>query len=320
MTTAKTPEISAVHQQSVDVTIRSGRPAGTPPLGRGDVAVRLMRSEDAEICGRIGFAAHGAVAAAHNVPPEQPSIEFAIGMVRSLLADPLAQGFAAERDGRIVGSTFLHTLAPAGVAVIGPLTVQPEAEGGVGRCLMETALAEARRHGIERVRLVQSPAHLRSLALYAKVGFDVREPLVLMQGDRPAPEPTGARTRPATTADLAACNAVCRRVHGLEREQELRRAIEQGVATVAERDGQLVGYAAGLGFLGHAAAATTEDLEALIAGAPAILGPGFFVPTRNGALLRWLLAAGMRAAWPATLMSLGPYQPPDGAFLPSIAF
>jgi hypothetical protein len=51
-----------------------------------------------------------------------------------------------------------------------------------------------------------------------------------------------------------------------------------------------------------------------------IIGPGFFVPTRDGELLRWLLGAGMRAAWPATLMSLGPYQPPAGAFLPSIAF
>lgn len=119
---------------------------------------------------------------------------------------------------------------------------------------------------------------------------------------------------------MADCTALCRRVHGLEREGELRGAIRQGVATVAERDGCLVGYTAGLGFLGHAVAETTDDLKALIAGAPAILGPGFFVPTRNGELLRWLLGAGMRAVWPAFLMSLGPYQAPAGAFLPSVAF
>ena len=100
----------------------------------------------------------------------------------------------------------------------------------------------------------------------------------------------------------------------------LQPAIQQGVATVAERDGHIVGYATGLGMLGHVVAETTGDLEALIAGAPAILGPGFFVPTRNSDLLRWLLDAGMRAAWPATLMTLGPYQPPAGAFLPSLAF
>ena len=292
------------------------RPAPSP----AGVSVRQMRPEDAEACGRIGFEAHGAVAATHNVPSEQPSLEFAIGLIRNLLADPQARGFVAERDGRIVGSNFLHTFPPAPVTVIGPLTVHPEAQGGVGRRLLEAAIGEARRLGIESVRLVQSPAHLRSLVLYAKVGFDVREPLVLMQGSLPAPKAGAARVRPATEEDVAACNMVCRRVHGLEREHELRRAIQQGVATVAERGGELVGYAAGLGFLGHAVAETTDDLKALIAAAPAILGPGFFVPTRNGELLRWLLNAGMRAAWPATLMSLGPYQPPAGPFLPSIAF
>ena len=89
---------------------------------------------------------------------------------------------------------------------------------------------------------------------------------------------------------------------------------------VAERDGGIVGYSAGLGFLGHSAADTTDDLKALIAGAPTILGPGFFVPMRNAPLLRWLLSAGMRAVWTANLMSIGPYKEPTGAFLPSIAF
>jgi predicted N-acetyltransferase YhbS len=292
------------------------RPAPSP-VG---VSVRRMRPEDAEACGRIGFEAHGAVAAAHGVPSEQPSVEFAVRIISGKLADPLARGFVAEWHGRIVGSIFLNTFPPAPVAVIGPLTVHPEAQGGVGRRLMGAALEEARRRGIEGVRLVQSPAHLRSLALYTKFGFDVREPLVLMQGDLPTAEAGAARVRPATEEDVAACNAVCRRVHGLEREHELRRAIQQGVATAAERGGKLVGYAAGLGFLGHAAAETNDDLKALVAGASQILGPGFFVPTCNGELLRWLLGAGMRAAWPATLMSRGPYQPPAGAFLPSIAF
>jgi predicted N-acetyltransferase YhbS len=284
------------------------------------IAVRPIRPEDAEACGRVGFEAHGAVAAAHNVPSEQPSLDFAIGMMQRKLADRDARGFVAEREGRIVGSLFLNTFPPAPVAVIGPLTVHPEAQGGTGRRLMDAALEEARRRGFEAVRLVQSPAHLRSLVLYLKVGFEVREPLVLVQGDLPPAEAGTAKARPATEADIAACNALCRRVHGLEREHELRGAIARGGAMVAERAGELVGYSAGLGFLGHAVAETTGDLKALIAGSPGIMGPGFFVPTRNGELLRWLLEAGMRAAWPATLMSLGPYQDPAGAFLPSIAF
>jgi predicted N-acetyltransferase YhbS len=292
--------------------------AQRPSSSLAGVSVRRMQPEDAEGCGRIGFEAHGAVAAAHNVPSEQPSLEVAVGLIQGLLAQEMSHGFVAERDGQIVGSIFLHTFGS--VAVIGPLTVHPRGEGGVGRRLMEAALAEARHRGIESVRLVQSPAHLRSLALYVKAGFDVQEPLVLMQGDLPAVESGAARVRPAVEEDVAACNALCRRVHGLEREHEVRGAIQQGTALVAERGDQLVGYATGLGFLGHAVAETTDDLKALIAGASHILGDGFFVPTRNSELLRWLLGAGMRAAWPATLMSLGPYQPPAGAFLPSIAF
>lgn len=285
------------------------------PVG---VSIRRMRPEDAEACGQIGFAAHGAVSVAHNVPSEQPTLEMAVGIVQMLLADPLSDGFVAEVDGRLVGSIFLSALTSA--AAIGPLTVHPDSGGGAGRRLMEAALAEARGRGIEQVRLVQSPAHLRSLALYVSVGFEVREPLVLMGGALPEPEAGGTPVRPATEADVAACNALCRRVHGLEREQELLRAIGQGIAMVAERGGGLVGFSAGLGFLGYSVADTTDDLRALIAAAPSILGPGFFVPMRNGSLLRWLLAGGMRAVWTANLMSVGRYQEPAGAFLPSIAF
>ncbi len=295
-------------------SVRDGHRSTDAPA----VVLRPMRSDDAQSCGQIGHMAHGAVAAAHNVPSEQPTVEHAVGMIRQLLAQPLSRGIVAERDGTLAGSIFLNTFGSVGV--IGPLTVHPSLEGGVGRRLMEAALAAARASGLERVRLVQSPAHVRSLALYVKMGFDVQEPLVLMCGRLPAADPGPTRARPATEADVADCNALCRRIHGLQREAELRMALQQGVATVAERDGRLVGYMAGLGFLGHAVADTTDDLKVLIAGAGAILGPGFFVPTRNGDLLRWLLNAGLRAAWPASLMSRGPYQRPAGAFLPSIAF
>ena len=68
------------------------------------------------------------------------------------------------------------------VAVIGPLTVQPRVEGGVGRGLMEAAVSQAKKAGFSRVRLVQSPSHIRSFVLYTKSGFVLREPLFLMQG------------------------------------------------------------------------------------------------------------------------------------------
>ena len=220
-----------------------------------------------------------------------------------------------------MGSIFLNTFSPARVAAIGPLTVDPEAAGGVGKVLMETALEEARRRAYESVRLIQSPSHLRSLVLYAKLGFAVREPLVLMQGAPPKhSHDAGQIVRPATQEDVLQCNSVCLRLHGFARDFELRWAIEQHAATVAERSGKIVGYAAGIGFRGHAVAEATEDLKALICDTPKLPGPGFFVPTRQNELLQWLLASGAKALWPATLMTLGPYQDPQGVFLPSIAF
>jgi hypothetical protein len=44
------------------------------------------------------------------------------------------------------------------------------------------------------------------------------------------------------------------------------------------------------------------------------------VPARNGALLRWCLAHGLRVVQPMTLMSLGLYGEPSGSFLPSVLY
>jgi hypothetical protein len=89
---------------------------------------------------------------------------------------------------------------------------------------------------------------------------------------------------------------------------------------VALQDGIITGYTTGIGLRGHAVGDSTEDVKALIAATPSIAGPGFFVPMRNGDLLRWLFTNGYRALWPAALMSAGVYQDPRAAFLPSIAF
>jgi hypothetical protein len=44
------------------------------------------------------------------------------------------------------------------------------------------------------------------------------------------------------------------------------------------------------------------------------------VPSQNGGLFRWCLANGLRVAQPLTLMSVGLYNEPAGAWLPSILF
>jgi predicted N-acetyltransferase YhbS len=284
--------------------------------------IRSIQQADAETCGKMGFKAHKAISSAHGYPSEQPSIEFAVGMIKTLLANPNSWGALAERDGQILGSIFLHVFPPSPVAAIGPLTVDPSAEGGVGRALMEASLMEARKHDYDQVRLIQSPSHLRSFVLYTKCGFTLREPLFLMQG-KPVPGILGKKhdVRAARSEDISACNEICISVHGFSREKELRQALDQRVATVnIDNTGNITGYAAGIGIFGHAVAKTNEVLKALVASASAILGPGFFVPGRNYNLLRWLLDAGFRVVWPANLMTVGNYQDPTAPFLPSIAY
>jgi len=63
-----------------------------------------------------------------------------------------------------------------------------------------------------------------------------------------------------------------------------------------------------------------EDLKALIGAAPEFPGPGFLLPTRNGEVLRWSLERGLQIVQPMTLMSVGLYNEPAGAFIPSILY
>jgi hypothetical protein len=131
----------------------------------------------------------------------------------------------------------------------------------------------------------------------------------------------GYRTRPATQSDLAACNELCRSIHGHDRAGETAAAIERGEATVVEGEGEgITGYCTQIGFFGHACARTNADLQALIGAAQGFSGPGFLLPSRNGEVLRWCLKHGLRVVQPMTLMSVGTYQQPRGAFLPSILF
>jgi len=49
-------------------------------------------------------------------------------------------------------------------------------------------------------------------------------------------------------------------------------------------------------------------------------GSGFLLPTRNTELFRWCLNHGLRVVEPMTLMTVGLYNEPAGAFLPSITY
>ena len=281
--------------------------------------LRAASPGDAGTAGRICYEAFKTIAEQHGYPPDFPSREVTTRLLRELVSRPDVHGVVAEMDGHVAGSNFLWERD--GVAGIGPITVDPAAQNGaIGRRLMEAVLERAETKGYKAVRLVQAAYHSRSLALYAKLGFVAREQLAVMQGKIDDAPRRGVDVRPARQADLQVSSELCRRVHGHDRGAELRDAIRTASATVVEREGRVTGYATEIGFFGHAVAETTEDLTALIAAARTISGPGFLVPVRNAALLRWCLEHGARIVQPMTLMSVGEYHAPQGDFLPSVLY
>ncbi len=284
-----------------------------------NVTLRPGTAADAELCGEICYNAFQAVAEQHNFPPDFPSREVARGLLARLLANPGFYSVVAEVDGTIVGSNFVDERST--IAGLGPITVDPAVQNrAVGRQLMQNALDRVKQRAFPGVRLLQAAYHNRSLSLYARLGFVAREPLSTMQGPALGVDIPGYNTRSATELDLGTCNEICAKVHGHDRAGELRNAIKDTTATVVEHAGRIVGYSSSIAFFGHAVAETNEGLKALIGAAPAFGGPGFLVPTRNAELFLWCLEHGLRVVQPMTLMSIGLYNEPVGAFLPSILY
>ena len=284
-----------------------------------DISIREGTPEDAEICGRICYNAFKTISEAHGFVPDFPAPEVAIDVLTRMLANSNSYSVVAEIDGRIVGSNFLDERNS--IAGVGPITVDPTVQNrAIGRRLMDAVHERAAEKDFAGVRLIQAGFHTRSLSLYAKLGYDVREHLACIQGNALGISVDGHVVRPATEGDVDACNRLCIEVHGHDRGGELRDAVAQGFANVVEHERGITGYATIIGFFGHAVGETNEDIKALIGAAKEFVGPGFLLPTRNGELFRWCLNNGLRVTQPLTLMSKGQYNEPAGAFLPSILY
>lgn len=290
-----------------------------PSKSGPQVVIRTATAADSAICGGICYEAFLKLSTKHGFPCDFPGPEAAAGLLSMLFSNPGFYCVVAESGGRIVGSNCLDKRSL--IVGIGPITVDPHTQNlGVGRLLMQAVMDRARESRPAGMRLVQAAYHNRSLSLYTTLGFDVREPLSCVQGrplDRNVP---GCVVRAARDNDLDACNALSRRVHGFERGIELAEAIQHKTASVVERGGCVTGFATALAFFGHATAESNLDMQALIASAESFGGSGILVPSRNSALLRWCLANGLQVVQPMTLMSVGLYNEPAGAWLPSVLF
>ena len=288
-------------------------------MSDGAVTLRAGTVSDAATCGRICFQAFARIAEQHGFPPDFPSAEAASEALARLLGHPRFYSVVAERGGRIIGSNFLD--ARSTIAGVGPITVEPKAQdAGTGRRLMQAALDYARAERFPGVRLLQTAYHNRSLSLYTTLGFNVREAVVVLQGPPIGGSVPGYSVRAATDGDVEACNRVCVAVHGHDRGGELCDAIRLGAAAVVEHAGRITGYTTGVALFGHSVGEGNEDLRALIMAAPEFGGPGLLLPARNGELYRFCLARGLRVVQVMTLMALGLYNEPAGAYLPSIRY
>jgi GNAT superfamily N-acetyltransferase len=284
-----------------------------------EVVIRRATMEDAEACGKICYEAFASISSKHGFPCDVPALEVGIGIVSSLFSAPGFFCVVAESGGRILGSNCLDERAV--IAGIGPITIDPTAQNiGVGRKLMQAVMNRAAEKCPAGVRLVQAAFHNRSLSLYTALGFDIREPLSCLQGKTMERSVAGCMVRPAKMEDLMACNALAQRVHGFERGIELAEAIQEKTAKVVEREGRITGYASHMAFFGHATAESNLDMKALIASEESFAGPGILLPSRNSSLLRWCLANGLRVVQPMSLMSIGLYNEPAGAWFPSVTF
>ena len=284
-----------------------------------DLTLSRSAPADIDVCGRIIFDAFRAVAEEHGFPPDFASVDEGVGVATAVISHPDFYGVVAELAGRVVGSNFLDERSA--IIGLGPITVDPSAQNGqIGRRLMIDALDRCRERRVPGVRLLQAAYHNRSLSLYTKLGFELREPCVTMQGPSIGEKVPGYEVRAAHEDDLQACDRLCTVVHGHDRFGEVLDAIRQGAARVVEHDGRITGYCTGISFLAHAVGESNDDLKALIGAATEFGGPGFMLPARNGELYRWCMSRGLRVVHVMNLMSMGLYNEPAGSYLPSILY
>jgi ribosomal protein S18 acetylase RimI-like enzyme len=82
--------------------------------------------------------------------------------------------FVAASDGCVVGYIGIHPHAEYG-HVLGMLIDQQHRGRGIGKALLERAIAWAREHRLPDISLLVFPHNERALALYRSAGFEERE-------------------------------------------------------------------------------------------------------------------------------------------------
>lgn len=282
---------------------------------------RLVSPDLIPELGRICYEAFKDISDRHGFPSDFPSESLATTIIGSLVHGEDVYGVAAFADGRPAGSSFLSM--PDQVGAVGPVSVDVGLQGaGIGRMLMADLLNYAATSGIEMLRLMQDSFNMMSLALYASLGFETKAPCALMEP--PSGSEADSSIRPLTGDDLSAVEQLSRELYKVSRRNEVARFLARGPfrPLLREREGRPVGYFV-LGLAGHGVAYSEEDAVALVLEAARQSPPQlrrFLCPLVEGSLYRRFLAAGCRNVKVMNLMAIGPYQQPEGVWLPSVGY
>ncbi len=88
-----------------------------------DVTVREAVDADWVEAGRICYEAFATLADRHGFPHDFPTVAAASEPIRWLINHPEVYGVVAEKEGRILGSSFLDERGT--ISAIGPVSVDP---------------------------------------------------------------------------------------------------------------------------------------------------------------------------------------------------
>jgi len=204
--------------------------------------------------------------------------------------------FVAERDAGVVG--VLTTTTYDGLAFLGAVIVVPELRGkGVGKEMMEAALAHLRKTGVRTVRL---NAYLNAIPFYERLGFQREYEVIRWHGPAGAGGERVRGVRPVRPADLTGLAKMEAKYFGANRQILFARLAEEfsGTFLVAERGGRLSGLIVGnpsgdsceIGpwVVEPGSGRIAEDLYRALINSAGASEVAFSGPSRNPALLEFV--------------------------------
>jgi len=212
------------------------------------IDLRPVRPEDVPELGRICYEAFKDISERHGFESDFATVEFAQLVAGMLVQQEDVYSLGAFDGDAPMGSNYINMWGDA--AGLGPISVDLGAQGqGIGRALMQGVVEHARSRGHDMVRLCQDSFNMQSLALYASLGFEVKEPLSYLHLSDA--NPVDANFRPASEADFDAMDELCRAVYRISRKGEYAALLSLGFpGFVLERGGHVSGYIMGTA-MGH---------------------------------------------------------------------